>query len=98
MNDERLMKILRAPHISEKSTLMADEAGQVVFKVSADATKPEIKAAVERMFEVQVDDVRVCNMKGKRKAFGQIPGRRSSVKKAYVRLAPGHDIDFAGAE
>ncbi|NIR29811.1 MAG: 50S ribosomal protein L23 [Gammaproteobacteria bacterium] len=98
MNEERLMKILLAPHVSEKSTLAGDERGQIIFKVAADAAKPEVKAAVEKMFEVKVERVRICNVKGKRKSFGGVSGRRSGWKKAYVKLAPGHDIDFLGAE
>jgi len=98
MNDERLMKVLVAPHVSEKSTLLAEEARQHVFRVVPDASKPEIRRAVERMFDVKVTDVRVVNVKGKRKRFGQIEGRRAGWKKAYVSLAPGHDIDLAAGE
>ena len=98
MSDERLMQILRAPRISEKSTRVADAHRQVVFEVATDARKPDIKKAVERMFSVEVDRVQVMNAKGKRKSFGRIPGRRRSWKKAYVTLKPGHDIDFMGGE
>lgn len=98
MNQERLMNILLAPHVSEKSTRIADADRQVVFKVVRDATKPEIKGAIELMFNVQVADVRVCNVKGKTKRFGRMEGRRSSWKKAYVTLKPGHDIDFMGPQ
>lgn len=98
MKEERLMRILVAPRISEKGTRVADQNRQVVFEVARDANKREIKKAVERMFEVEVQGVQVLNVKGKRKTFGRIPGRRSSWKKAYVKLAPGHDIDFMGGE
>ena len=98
MSQERLMKILLSPHVSEKSTRVADAHRQFVFKVLPDASKPEIKRAVELMFKVEVDSVRVLNVKGKRKTFGRIAGRRSDWKKAYVSLKPGHDIDFMGAE
>jgi large subunit ribosomal protein L23 len=98
MNKERLMQILISPVISEKSTIAADANRQFAFHVVPDATKPEIRKAVELMFEVQVEDVRVVNIKGKSKRFGQRMGRRSDVRKAYVKLAPGSDIDFgAGA-
>lgn len=98
MNNERLMKVLLAPIVSEKSAAIADEARQFAFKVTPDASKPEIKAAVELMFKVEVDNVRVINMKGKSKRHGAIMGRRPNWRKAYVKLMPGHDIDFgAGA-
>ncbi len=98
MNQERLLKVLVGPHISEKSTIAADQANQHVFKVLPDATKAEIKKAVEHNFKVKVSQVRVANMKGKTKRFGQMTGRRSDWKKAYVTLAPGQDIDFGLAE
>lgn len=96
MNQERLMQVLLTPRVTEKSTLLADKHRQFVFKVVKDATKPEVKQAVEKMFEVEVEAVRVINMKGKRKTFRQKRGRRSDWKKAYVKLKPGFDIDFAG--
>ncbi len=97
MNKERLMKVLLAPVVSEKSA-NAGEAGQVVFRVVVDASKPEIKRAVETMFDVNVEQVRVVKVKGKNKRFGAMTGRRSDWKKAYVRLQEGQDIDFsAGA-
>jgi large subunit ribosomal protein L23 len=96
MNQERLMKVLLGPVISEKSTLAADKNGQFVFRVTTDATKQEIGRAVEMLFDVQVDNVRVLNVKGKRKRFGARNGRRSDWRKAYVRLKPGQDIDFGG--
>ncbi|RMH46604.1 MAG: 50S ribosomal protein L23 [Gammaproteobacteria bacterium] len=98
MNQERLMKVLLAPHVSEKSTIVAEKHNQVVFKVAKDATKREIKQAVELMFDVKVSSVRVLNVKGKRKRTGMIEGRRKDWRKAYVTLAEGHDIDFLGAE
>ena len=96
MNKDRLMQVLVSPVISEKSTLAADQGGQVVFKVAKDASKPEIRRAVELLFEVEVDQVRVLNANGKRKRFGALQGRRADWKKAYVKLKPGHDIDFGG--
>jgi large subunit ribosomal protein L23 len=95
---ERLMTVLLAPHVSEKSAIAAEKANQIVFRVRRDSTKPEIKAAVELMFEVKVDAVRVVNVAGKAKRFGGRPGRRSDFKKAYVSLAEGQTIDFAGVE
>jgi large subunit ribosomal protein L23 len=96
MNQERLMKVLMGPVISEKSTLAADSSGQFVFRVSTDATKREIGRAVEFLFDVQVDSVQVLNVKGKGKRFGARTGRRPDWRKAYVRLKPGQDIDFGG--
>jgi large subunit ribosomal protein L23 len=83
-----------APVISEKSTMVADKLEQVAFKVVPSATKPEVKAAVELMFKVQVESVSILNVKGKQKRFGQTMGRRSDVRKAYVSLKPGQQIDF----
>ncbi|MCP5159810.1 MAG: 50S ribosomal protein L23 [Gammaproteobacteria bacterium] len=97
-DQERLMKILLAPHISEKANRVAERYNQVVFKVLRDAAKPEIKAAVELMFSVKVKGVTVANVKGKRKRFGAVYGRRSDWKKAYVSLEPGQEIDFLVAE
>lgn len=98
MNKERLMKILLGPVMSEKSANAADAAQQFTFKVATDATKPEIAAAVEMLFDVNVEKVQTINVKGKRKRFGQIQGKRKDWKKAVVRLAEGQDIDFgAGA-
>ena len=98
MNDERLMRILVAPHISEKSARVADASNQVVFRVLPDACKPEIKRAVEKLFNVEVESVRTASVRGKLKRFQRTPGKRSNWKKAYVRLKPGHDIDFLGGE
>jgi large subunit ribosomal protein L23 len=88
-NQERLMQILLAPQISEKATFIADKNEQVVFIVTPDATKPEIKAAVELLFKVEVKSVQVAVQKGKIKRFGRTMGRRSDVKKAFVSLKPG---------
>ncbi|WP_086933183.1 50S ribosomal protein L23 [Agarilytica rhodophyticola] len=98
MNKERLYKVILSPVISEKSTMAAEVSNQVVFKVISDANKAEIHAAVEEMFSVKVDDVRVLNVKGKTKRTRFGMGRRSDWKKAYVRLAQGQEIDFATAE
>jgi large subunit ribosomal protein L23 len=98
MNQERLLKVLLAPHVSEKSNRVAERYNQVVFKVARDATKPEIKDAVELLFKVTVKGVTILNVKGKRKRFGMIHGRRSDWKKAYVSLEAGHEIDFMAAE
>jgi large subunit ribosomal protein L23 len=95
LNQERLMKVLLAPVVSEKSTFVGEKANQYVFRVIDDATKPEIKAAVELLFKVQVESVQVLNQKGKTKRFGRMEGRRSGVRKAYVRLKPGQEINFA---
>ena len=97
-HEERLMTVILGPHISEKSTAAADEKHQVVFKVRRDATKREIRKAVELLFEVKVGNVTVVNMSGKAKRKGLNRGRQSDWKKAYVRLAPGDDIDFMGVE
>ncbi len=95
MNNERLMKVLLSPVVSEKSSNAADANNQYTFKVSVDATKREIAKAVEKLFEVKVDTVQVVNVKGKRKRFGTINGKRADWKKAYVRLKAGSEIDFA---
>ena len=95
-DEARLLKVLVAPIISEKATAAAEERGQVMFKVLRDATKPEIKAAVELMFKVQVKGVSVLNQKGKTKRFGKTVGRRDHVRKAYVTLMPGQELNFGG--
>ena len=87
-----------APHVSEKSNRVAERCNQVVFKVARDATKPEIRNAVELLFKVKVKGVTVLNVKGKRKRFGATYGQRSDWKKAYVSLEAGHEIDFLMAE
>jgi large subunit ribosomal protein L23 len=98
MNQERLMKVLLSPVVSEKSSRVADANRQFVFKVLPGASKPEIRDAVELMFDVKVKGVQVANVQGKSKRFGQTMGRRINWKKAYVTLAEGHDIDFMGKE
>ena len=98
MNEERLYKVILAPVVSEKTTMAAEVANQVAFKVIPDASKREIHAAVEKMFNVTVENVRVLNVKGKTKRTRVGMGRRSDWKKAYVRLAAGQEIDFATAE
>jgi large subunit ribosomal protein L23 len=99
VNTERLAQVILAPVISEKSTMVGDLHNQVVFRVVRDATKPEIKAAVERMFKVEVEGVRVLNVMGKQKRFaGRFNGRRPHWKKAYVRLKAGQEINFAAGE
>ena len=96
MNQERLMKILLSPIVSEKSTQMGEQNNQVAFRVLQDATKPEIKAAVELMFKVKVDTLHVLNLKGKAKRYGKTSGRRRDTRKAYVSLSQGQEINFAG--
>lgn len=96
--EERLLQVLLAPQISEKATLIADKNEQVVFRVASDATKPEVKAAVELLFKVEVKSVQVANVKGKQKRFGKVFGRRKDWKKAYVSLKPGQEINFAAGE
>ena len=98
MNRERLMKVLLAPVVSEKSSRVADASRQFVFKVLPCASKPEIRQAVELMFDVKVKGVQVSNMRGKTRRFGQTMGKRVNWKKAYVTLAEGHDIDFMGKD
>ena len=94
MNQERLMQVLLAPQISEKATFVADKNEQVVFRVASDATKPEVKAAVELLFKVEVDSVQVSIVKGKVKRFRGAVGRRKGWKKAFVCLKPGQEINF----
>ena len=94
MNQERLMLVLLAPQISEKATYVADKHEQVIFRVATDATKPEIKAAVELLFKVEVEGVQVSNVKGKVKRFKGATGRRKGWKKAFVSLKPGQEINF----
>jgi len=93
-NQERLLQILLAPQISEKATYVADKNEQVIFFVASDATKPEVKAAVELMFKVEVESVQISVTKGKAKRFGRFTGRRSDAKKAFVCLKPGQEINF----
>jgi large subunit ribosomal protein L23 len=92
------MKVVLAPIVSEKSTMLAERNRQYVFRVADDASKPEIKAAVELLFKTKVDAVTVSNVKGKAKRFGRFNGRRRNWKKAFVCLAPGQEINFAATE
>lgn len=94
-SNERLMTVLLAPVVSEKGTFIADKYEQVIFRVMQNATKPEVKAAVELMFKVEVESVQIANVKGKKKRFGTHIGRRRNWKKAYVSLKPGQEINFA---
>lgn len=98
IKEERLLNILMAPQISEKATYVAEKNEQVIFRVVSDATKPEVKAAVEMLFKVSVESVQIAVVKGKQKRFGKFSGRRSDWKKAYVSLAPGQEINFAASE
>ena len=93
-NDHRLMQVLLAPVVSEKATLVAEKNEQVVFEVAPDTNKIEVKAAVELLFKVEVAAVQILNRKGKQKRFGRFMGRRDHVKKAYVSLKPGQEINF----
>lgn len=98
MKQERIFKVLLGPHISEKATIVAEGSQQVVFRVTKDATKPEIKEAVEQLFDVKVKGVNIVNVKGKTKRTARGLGKRSDVRKAYVCLADGSEIDFLGGE
>jgi len=95
VNEERMYKVILGAHISEKATVVAEESNQVVFKVSRDASRPEIRQAVEKIYNVKVENVSVLNVKGKVKRTARGSSRKPSWKKAYVRLAEGHDIDFS---
>lgn len=95
ISQERIYQVLRAPQVSEKATLMAERNNQIVFLIAPDATKSEVKAAVETIFKVTVKSVQVLNTKGKSKRFGRSFGRRSDVRKAYVSLGAGQEINFA---
>ncbi len=94
MSDSGLYKIILGPHVSEKSTMMAEDSRQVVFKVSLDASKPQIRRAIEKLFSVEVENVQVMRQKGKKKNFGRVSGKRKDWKKAYVKLKEGQDLDF----
>ena len=98
MSNERLYTVLLAPRMTEKSTRLAESSNQYVFKVTSDSNKTEIKDAVEKLFEVNVESVRVVNVKGKSKAFKLRTGKRNDWKKAYVRVQEGQVIDFLGGE
>ena len=94
MSNQRIYNVLLGAHISEKSTIVADESNQFVFKVAKDASRPEIKRAVEQIYGVNVDSVSVANVKGKVKRTMRGWSKRPSWKKAYVRVAAGQEIDF----
>lgn len=98
LDQERLMTVVLGPHVSEKTTALADKHNQVVFRVRRDSNKIDIRRAVELLFDVTVEQVRVVNCRGKIKKFGQEYGRRKDWKKAYITLAEGDDIDFMGPE
>ena len=95
-DEDRLAQVLVGPIVSEKATRVGEKHNQVLFKVLRDATKPEIKAAVEAMFKVEVDSVQVVNHKGRAKRFGRSQGRRDNVRKAYVSLKAGQELNFSG--
>lgn len=95
MNNERLMQVLLAPVITEKATNIAEQNQQIAFRVATDATKPEIKAAVELLFKVEVEAVQVLNQNGKAKRFGRFTGRRRNERKAYVKLKDGQELDLS---
>lgn len=97
MNQERVFKVLLGPHISEKATMLADSQKQFVFKVATDATKLEIKKAVEQLFEVRVRSVSTLNVQGKTKRTARGLGKRNDWKKAYIALQPGQDLDFSSS-
>lgn len=97
-SEQRLMQVLLAPQVSEKATYVADKNEQVIFRVASDASKPEIKAAVELLFKVEVKSVQLANVKGKIKRFGRMTGRRKDWKKAFVCLKPGQEINFVAGE
>ena len=96
IDEGRLMSVLVAPIVSEKATMVAEKTNTVTFKVLQDATKPEIKAAVQLMFKVEVKGVSVVNTKGKTKRFGKTIGRRDNIRKAYVTLQPGQELNLSG--
>ena len=98
MNKNRLCQVLVAPRVTEKSTQVGEDSNQYVFQVVSDASKSEVKGAVELLFDVNVESVRIVNVKGKNKAFRMRPGKRSNWKKAYVRVQEGQVIDFLGGE
>ncbi len=98
MNRDRLYQVLLTPRVTEKSTRVGETSNQYVFRVVKDANKAEVRGAVEMLFEVSVESVRIVNVKGKTKSFRMRPGKRSDWKKAYVRVQDGQVIDFLGGE
>ena len=98
MNDKRLHEVLIRPHVSEKTATSAEMQGRHAFRVAKDATKVEVRHAVEKLFDVEVRSVQIVNVRGKTKRFAQTTGKRSGWRKAIVRLAEGQDLDFMGIE
>jgi large subunit ribosomal protein L23 len=98
MNEERMLKIILGPHMSEKAAIAADKRREYVFEVLSDATKPEVKIAVEQLFKTQVESVRILNVKSKPRRYGQVEGSSKKWKKAYVTLQKGQEISFAGGQ
>ena len=98
MSNNRLYQVLLSPRVTEKTTLVGENSNQYVFHVVRDASKSEVKGAVEMLFDVNVESVRMVNVKGKTKSFRMRPGKRSDWKKAYVRVQEGQVIDFLGGE
>lgn len=98
MSTNRLYQVLLSPRVTEKTTRVGEDSNQYVFEVAADADKAEVKGAVELLFDVNVESVRIVNVKGKSKTFRMRPGKRSDWKKAYVRIQEGQVIDFLGGE
>jgi len=98
MSNDRLYKVLRAPRVTEKTARLSADSNQYVFEVSSDADKADVRKAIELLFEVKVEDVRIVNVKGKTKSFRFRQGRRSDWKKAYVRIQEGQVIDVLGGE
>jgi len=98
MNDKRLHEVLIRPHVSEKTAMSAELQGRHAFRVAKNATKIEVRQAVQKLFDVDVKSVQIVNVRGKTKRFGQVEGKRSDWRKAIVRLAEGQDLDFMGIE
>jgi len=98
MNKERIFKVLQAPRVTEKSARVGEQGNQYVFRVAPEASKADIRAAVEELFDVNVESVRVAVVKGKNKSFKMRPGKRTDWKKAYVRVQEGQVIDLLGGE
>ncbi|MED7819622.1 MULTISPECIES: 50S ribosomal protein L23 [unclassified Francisella] len=98
ISQEKLLKTVLRPHVSDKTYGLSDTNSTIVFEVARFATKQDVKSAVEKLFEVKVESVNILNVKGKARRFGRVEGRTKAWKKAYVKLAEGHDINFVGAE
>lgn len=95
LSPARVMRAILAPVVSEKSTMIGEKNNQIAFRVTQDATKAEVKSAIETLFKVEVDSVNMVNLKGKTKRFGKSEGRRQDTRKAYVCLKAGQEINFA---